>query len=799
MRQKAGVITITLIGAFALAILAGILPVGFLTSENSRIVEASSHELQPPHEVERGTPQTEVDPLEATKAYVNEAIRRYREDPEEAKKYYQSQDSINQELGLYLLLLDGNTIVVNGAFPISVGSGISWRTDPLGHQYGEKLAAADEHGIEVSYLIPVSSENYTFREKHAWAIRADGLVFSAGWIDRENDVESAFTQEQKAVGAIVKARARIQTVSLQPTIRYYRTSDSIDGEFYVWLGFPGGNIAADATMPDLVGQNIADAYPEVGKDILAVQPEKPRWISHMWQNPVTGQTELKHTYVTRFLTFYIVSGYYGEAPPVVDTRAAAQAYVQQAIAAYRENPDATKAYYQSEASVDRETDLYLILLDGTEIIVNGGFAGAVGDDIAGRIGIDAIGKEYGKEIAAADENGRWVDYLIPDPRQDYTLYRKHTWAIKADGLIFAAGSWDRTEEVESTLEPHEHVVATIYKAGARLLAFGGDQAAFLRLVQYYNTPASIDGERYVFLVAPDGVIVADATMPNLLRANIADLQASDVPDLGQRIAAVQEDEELWISHMWRNPATGQQEQKHTYVTKFRGIIFGSGYYGDTPPPTQPAPADPCIMPIDGAGTYPGTWDDSCLSENRPGGEGGQAGAEYYASFYTFTLEQAAGVTINLTSDEDTYLYLLEGSGRRGAIEAYNDDTSSDVRNSRIAVSSLDAGTYTIEATTYDPKTEGNFTLVVEIEGAGPPQPPPPPVEYIAISSGANHVCAIATDGSIMCWGNQDGDSHGQISERPASGRFTHISSGDNHTCALRDDGAAICWGSIGIP
>ena len=68
--------------------------------------------------------------------------------------------------------------------------------------------------------------------------------------------------------------------------------------------------------------------------------------------------------------------------------------------------------------------------------------------------------------------------------------------------------------------------------------------------------------------------------------------------------------------------------------------------------------------------------------------------------------------------------------------------------------------------------------------------------FIAISSGANHVCAISEDGSIMCWGDND---YGQVSDRPTSGSFTQISSGDNHTCALRNDGAVICWGSVTVP
>ena len=772
-----------------------------------------------PDDAEGVSPPSQADPLEATKAYVNDAIAAYRDDPEAALTYYRSEESIvNDPPGLYLTLLDGDTIKVNPTFRGAEESSIAWRDDPLGNRYGAQLAAADEDGVVLEYLIPIPSQDYTYRKKTAWAIRASvpdidnpgetkNLVFSAGWLDLEEDVESTFTEAQKAVGAVIEARARVQVETAAPTLDHYRSTDSIDGEIYVWLAFPTGRIAADPTMPELVGRNIADVYPDIGEDILAVQTQQARWITHMWQNPATGQVESKNTYVTRFFGFYIVSGYYDEVPPVVGPRAAAQAYVEEAIRAHREDPVAAREYYQSEASVDRENDLYLILVQGTEIIVNGGFSGVVGDDITGRIGVDAIGKEYGKEIAAADEAGRFVTYLIPDPRSMYTLYRKHTWAIKADGLIFAAGSWDKNEDVESTLEPHEDVIAAIYKAGARLLAQGGP-ATF----QFYNTPASRDGERYVFIIDGDGVIpgvppgtiIADVTRPDLLRTNISSLQASDVPDLGQRIAAVGEGEELWISHMWRNPATGQEEQKHTYVTKFRGLIFGSGYYGDTPPPGS-MPEDTCFTTIGDDETTSGTWDDTCLSENRPQHteEGGNRDEMYYARFYTFTLDEDANVAITLTSDDnpkvDAFLYLIEGMEKEGFI-TFDDDSAGDTDSKIEPEGPLSAGTYTIEATSYHPVSSGNFTLRLDVDTAI--EPPPPDVEYIAISSGANHVCAIATDGSIMCWGNEDGDSHGQVSNRPRTGSFklhAQISSGATHTCALRDDGAVVCWGSFTLP
>lgn len=214
-------------------------------------------------------------------------------------------------------------------------------------------------------------------------------------------------------------------------------------------------------------------------------------------------------------------------------------------------------------------------------------------------------------------------------------------------------------------------------------------------------------------------------------------------------------------------------------------------------------ADPCITPIGAGGTFNGTWSSACLSASRPGDDAnnGDRSKEYYALFYTFTLGEDSDVSISLTSSTstDTFLYLLEGAGKDGEIINRNDDVSSggSNRNSGLDDISLDAGDYTIEATTYDPTTVGDFTLVVEIEATDDQtDPPSSDKKYIAISSGANHVCALGEDGSIWCVGD---DSEGQVSERPTNGSFTEISSGDNHTCALRDDGVVVCWGSFNIP
>ena len=99
----------------------------------------------------------------------------------------------------------------------------------------------------------------------------------------------------------------------------------------------------------------------------------------------------------------------------------------------------------------------------------------------------------------------------------------------------------------------------------------------------------------------------------------------------------------------------------------------------------PPTVDTCVQTIGGEGTYDGRWDDTCLSENRPrdSAEGGEAGSDYYARFYTFTLDETADVTIRLSSDDDpsvdTFLYLMEGSSSDGTIKTKNDDISNTNR------------------------------------------------------------------------------------------------------------------------
>ena len=207
---------------------------------------------------------------------------------------------------------------------------------------------------------------------------------------------------------------------------------------------------------------------------------------------------------------------------------------------------------------------------------------------------------------------------------------------------------------------------------------------------------------------------------------------------------------------------------------------------------EPPTTDTCVQPLPDDHTAIGHWASDCPSTSRSGS---------YASYYTFTLGESAEVTITLESDEDTYLFLLEGVGKDGAQVADNDDHASEsdctaaLGNSTDSciTESLDAGDYTIEATIYDTGVTGDFTLTVTgLDGGTVAPPPAPNTPSVVVSAGSNHACALDSNGEIACQGVNESN---QVSGRPTSSGYIALSVGGNHSCAIDSSGIVECWGA----
>ncbi|MDQ7091201.1 MAG: hypothetical protein Q9M50_11280 [Methylococcales bacterium] len=67
---------------------------------------------------------------------------------------------------------------------------------------------------------------------------------------------------------------------------------------------------------------------------------------------------------------------------------------------------------------------------------------------------------------------------------------------------------------------------------------------------------------------------------------------------------------------------------------------------------------------------------------------------------------------------------------------------------------------------------------------------PPDGTFTEVSAGFNFNCALSTDGSVSCWGE---DTSGETS--PPPGQFIQVEVGGKHACALKENGSPICWGA----
>src|SRR5690606_15455999 len=76
-------------------------------------------------------------------------------------------------------------------------------------------------------------------------------------------------------------------------------------------------------------------------------------------------------------------------------------------------------------------------------------------------------------------------------------------------------------------------------------------------------------------------------------------------------------------------------------------------------------------------------------------------------------------------------------------------------------------------------------------------------EPAKLAAGYSHACALMTDGSIWCWGDnasgQLGPDVGEVDRatpvKLPGTHWTDIASANAHTCGLRRDGSAWCWGA----
>ncbi len=274
-----------------------------------------------------------------------------------------------------------------------------------------------------------------------------------------------------------------------------------------------------------------------------------------------------------------------QEPPRSDAAAYTQYVVQQAVDYYDAAGRAAAIARQSDpVTVDGQWYVFIVNGDGI-LIAHPTRPDLIGTSTAERR--DVYGNAYGREIVAADEGGRWVDYFFNHPDTGQPA-QKHAWVVRHDGLFFASG-WYDLDESDEALARSDVATYTQYvvqQAIDRYEAEGREAS-----VAYHNSPESVDGQWYVFMIDEAGISIAHPTRPDIVgtdRAAATDLNGRLYgPDL---LAATEDGR--WVDYYFTHPETGESERKHTWVVRHDGLLFASGWYRlaeDTPPETGPAP------------------------------------------------------------------------------------------------------------------------------------------------------------------------------------------------------------------
>ncbi len=378
---------------------------------------------------------------DSVKGYVDKAIAKYQDEGLDALiAHYNSQDSLDGQFYLFLIGED-DIYLAHPIFPHLIGTDIKDVVGSDGQELGKEIAQATGEGVWVEYLWPhpVSRQE---QQKVTWAIRHDGMIFASGYYAGEPETGPPAWRDADprdyTVQYVNQAIERYERDGLESMLNYYNSVASFEGEWYLFATDAQDTYHVHPLLPQLLGTDIKDVVGSDGYKLgeeLAKATEDGVWVEYLWPHPVTLKEVPKVGYAVRRDGMLFASGYYVR---VEDPAARTAAYVQEAIEYYKSNGlEATIAHYSSPDSLDGQWGLTMAGEDDV-LHVAPLAKHLVGTDLKD---LTMPRRAIGEEMAAATEEGIWINYIFPNVRSSETLYA-HTWAVRHDGLLFMSRFYD---------------------------------------------------------------------------------------------------------------------------------------------------------------------------------------------------------------------------------------------------------------------------------------------------------------------------------------------------------------------
>ncbi len=279
-----------------------------LSSILDAIAEARLAADQPSEATDPVPPKWEPD--DYTRYLVKSAIRRYDSEGLDATvAHYNTEESMDGQW--YVFILDQDDVMLaHAANPALVSRPASAAVGPSNYPAGEALVSvADEDGAWFSYSFPNPSSGIV-ETKHSWVVEYDGLTFGSGWYERGTQKSDAAEYTRRFVARAIDL---YDAVGRDRTEEYYNTTESIDGQWYVFIVDAEDGVTISHSNPIFIGRDPSlrvDATGYFYGDDLLSATEAGRWVDYVLANPETGTDRQKHTWAVLHDGLIFGSGWY---------------------------------------------------------------------------------------------------------------------------------------------------------------------------------------------------------------------------------------------------------------------------------------------------------------------------------------------------------------------------------------------------------------------------------------------------------------------------------------------------------
>ncbi|MEI6451819.1 MAG: cache domain-containing protein, partial [Actinomycetes bacterium] len=480
---------------------------------------------------------------------------------------------------LYAFVFDRDVKIVADPDPAFQGRDMKGVPDAAGKLFRDALvsgAFADGSGwIEYVKAKPGEDGLYSKASYYKLVTGSDGVQYVVGagrylgpWEGTPSPSPStaAAPPTRAAVKAFVdEALACARKVGKEKAIAAFMDTSGPfyrDG-LYIFAYDMNGVVLCLPAEPDKVGDDRWDAQDPAGayfvRELVRVAEGPGQgWVQYEYINPAQGdELQSKTSYVRRVDDTWLLGA--GTYAPVRVTKAQVVDFVERAAAYVEANgKEKALAAFNDPQGGFRAGDLYIFAkdFDGHEL-ANGGNPKLVGanlkesDDPHYRQVFDLL-------YAAAVKGAGWTAYTWPNPGagEDQT---KRTYVVKAgEDWFLGAGQYVGP----ATRVTAERVVAFVEGAAAYVKVNGKKKA-----LEVFSDPQGEfrDGELYVFAEDFKGNELASGGQPELVGQNILDAQdASGVYLVKELIATARDKGSGWVSYVWENPETGEQQAKRAY-------------------------------------------------------------------------------------------------------------------------------------------------------------------------------------------------------------------------------------------